>query len=84
MKVRGPTFRPCLPLSGILGFRQHDQSARQFVGAECVGSGRNDQLAKLLHLAVSEVSRLVFERLQFRVEVPWLAHHVLHMLSMQR
>src|SRR5262245_33069326 len=36
------------------------QRASQFVGTEGVGASRDDQLAKLLHLAASEVSCLVF------------------------
>ncbi len=46
LKERGPTLRPCLPLSGILGFGQHYQRACQFVGAEGVGSGRDNQLTR--------------------------------------
>lgn len=61
LKERGPAFRPYLPLSGIFRLRQHDQRARQFVGAEGVCAGRDDQLAELLHLASFQVSRLVFE-----------------------
>ena len=83
MKERGPALRPCLPLSGILGFRQHDQRTSQFLGGESIGPGRDDQLAKLLHLAILQVLRLVLQRPQFRIEVPWLAHHILHKLSME-
>ena len=44
----GSAFRPCLPLSGIRGFGQHDQCACQFGGADGVGTGRDE----LPHLAV--------------------------------
>ena len=83
MKERGPALGPRLPLPGVLGFGQHGQRARQFVGGERIGSGRDHQFAELLHLASFQVSRLVLKRLQFRIKVPWLAHHVLHEQSME-
>ena len=46
----------------------------QFIDRERIGPGGDDQFAKLLHLAGFEFPRLVFQRLQFRVEVPWLAY----------
>jgi len=42
--------------------RQKPSLTRQFVGAEGVGSGRDDELAELPRLAASEGSRLVVER----------------------
>jgi hypothetical protein len=69
LKERPPAFRPSLPLSGVLGFGQHDQRTGEFLGCKCIGPGGDHQFTELLHLAVFQVSRLVFERLQFRVEV---------------
>jgi len=78
LKERGPTFRPCLPLCGVLRLGQHNQRARQFVGAERVSSGGDHQFAKLLHLAGFEVTCFVPKCLQFGIEVPWFAHDFLH------
>ena len=40
------------------------------------------ELPELPHLAGFQRARLVFERFQLRVKVPWLAHHMLRKLSM--
>jgi hypothetical protein len=48
LKERGSALRPCLLLSGILGFGEYDQRARQFFGAEGVGAGLDDQLRRAL------------------------------------
>lgn len=84
MKERYPALGPRLPLSGVFHLGQHDQRTRQFIGGERVGSGRNDQLAKLLHFAVLQVFGLVLQRLQFRIKVSWFSHHRLHKQSMER
>jgi hypothetical protein len=78
LKERGPALRPCLFLSGVLRLNQHDQRARQFVSVEAICPGGDDQVAKLLHLAALEVTRLVPKSLQFGIKVPWLAHQRLH------
>jgi hypothetical protein len=73
LKKRGPAPGPCLPLSGLFCLNQHDQRPRQFISAECVGSGSDHQLAKLLHFAALEVTCLVSQCFQFGVKVPWLS-----------
>ena len=51
---------------------------------ERIGPGGDHQFAKLLHLAGFQFPRLVFQRLQFRIVIPWFAHHRLHKLLMER
>jgi len=78
LKERGPAPGPCLPLSGVLRLDQHDQRARQFIGAKGVSSNGDHQFAKLLHLAALEGTRLAPKCFQFGVIVPWFTHHHLH------
>jgi hypothetical protein len=72
------------PSSGLFCLGQHDQRTRQFIGGECVSRGGDNQFAELPHLAGFQPARLVFERFELRVKVPWLAHHILRKLSMER
>lgn len=46
--------------------------------AQLIGAGGDHQLAKLLDLSRFELSRFVFQRPQFGVEVTWFAHGCLH------
>jgi hypothetical protein len=77
LKERGPAPGPCLPLSSIFSLSQHDQRACQFIDAKAICTDGDNQFAELLHFAALEVARLVLERFQFPIEIPWLAHHVL-------
>jgi hypothetical protein len=74
LKKRGSAPGPCFPLSGLFCLDQHDQSARQFIGAERICPGSDDQLAELPHFAALDVARLVPKCLQFGIEIAWLAH----------
>jgi len=49
----------------------------QFIGAEAICPGGDDQFAEPKHLAALEVARLVLKRFQFPVEIPRLTHDVL-------
>src|SRR3546814_13595700 len=51
-----------------------EQGTREHVDIEAVRAGCDHQFAELLHLSLLEQSRLVVERLQFRIVVAWLAH----------
>jgi hypothetical protein len=62
LKECGSSPGPCLPLSSILGLSQHDQRACQFIGAEAICPGGDDQFAELLHFTALEVTRLVVKR----------------------
>jgi hypothetical protein len=72
LKERGPTFCPCLLPRSVLRLGQHDHRAYQFVGAEAICPGGDDEFAELLHLAALEIPRLVLKCFQFSVEIPWL------------
>jgi hypothetical protein len=58
LKERGPALGPSLPRSGVFRLSQYYQRAGQFVDAEAICPGGDDQFAELLHLAALEVTRL--------------------------
>jgi hypothetical protein len=78
LKKCGPAPGPCLPLSGIFRLGQHNQCARQFIGAEAICPGGDDQFTELAHFADFQSACLVFECLQVSIKVPWFAHRRLH------
>jgi hypothetical protein len=51
-----------------------EQRARKAVGIERIGAGRHDEFAELANAAFLEQLRLVRERLQLRIKIPWFAH----------
>src|SRR3546814_1666603 len=65
---------PFLPDREIVAGRGIEQGTREHVDIEAVRAGCDHQFAELLHLSLLEQSRLVVERLQFRIVVAWLAH----------
>jgi hypothetical protein len=57
LKERSPAPGPCLPPSGLFCLREHDERTREFIGAEQISPGGDDQFAELLHFASFQPAR---------------------------
>src|SRR3546814_9569585 len=65
---------PALLCRGVFRRRGAEQCTGEHVGIERIGSASNDEFAELANAAFLEGLRLRFERLPFRIKIPWFAH----------
>lgn len=65
---------PALPCRGVLHRGDVEQRPGEYVSVEHIGTRCGHEFAKLAHTAFLERLRLVGQRLEFRIEVPWFTH----------
>src|SRR5690606_23893071 len=74
LKERSAPPAPILLRVRVLALSACDQQSGQLLVAKCIGTARNDQLAKLTQLALFKLLCLAVERLQLGIEIARLTH----------